>query len=160
LFVVAGEAVQIDTREVQALLAKLADIAQDDQVETALAAIGQLVVTETDLGFREERDPWGRAWQPLSEFTLEQRRKGDGVVRILRDTGNLANSINYQVSAGSVSVGTGVSYASTHQFGEGGIPRRAFLPLDPYGAPDIPADLNAGLVGILTTYLDDVLRDA
>lgn len=155
----SGEAVQIDDKAVRDLLRELARIGSDEKVETALAAIGQLVVTETDLGFREERDPWGRAWQPLSEYTLEQRRKGDGVVRILRDTGNLANSINYQLSEGRVSIGTGVPYATTHQYGAGGIPRRAFLPLDPYGEPDIPADLNTDIVALLSAYVDQALRE-
>ena len=151
----SGEGVRIDTAEVTALLNSLQRELGPEGMVAVLASIGQLVVTATDLGFRAEEDPWGRPWEPLSEYTLEQRRKGDGIVRILRDTGNLANSINYQVQQGrSVEIGTGVSYASTHQYGEGGIPRRAFLPLDPYGNADLPTSLRDDLLDLLQLHVD------
>lgn len=151
----SGEGVRIDASEVTALLNRLQRELSPEGMDDVLAAVGQAVVTATDLGFRAEEDPWGQPWQPLSEYTLEQRRKGDGVVRILRDTGNLANSINYQVDQGkAVAIGTGVTYASTHQYGEGGIPRRAFLPIDPYGNADLPGTLRDDLLDILQLHVD------
>lgn len=113
----SGFSIQIDDRALQAALRdlqlRLADL------RPAMAGIGQALVTATDLDFRAQQDPWGKAWTRLSASTLRRRRKGRGRGgdKILRDSGRLANSISYRAGKDSVAVGTNVVYAAIHQFG-------------------------------------------
>lgn len=166
----AGVSITLDDREVRDGLTEL--VARLGDARPALAAIGQLLVTETDLAFRGQRDPWGTAWAPLSAVTLKRRRKGPGSgpkASILRDTGRLAGSINYQADADSVAVGSDVIYAATHQFGAkqgafgrarrgspipwGDIPARAFLPISESGV-DLPAGVRDDILDLLARHLD------
>jgi phage virion morphogenesis protein len=120
----SGFSVQVDDARLTAAL--LALRTRIGNLQLVMASIGQRLVTQTDLAFRSERDPWGNAWQRLSRSTLRQRRtgKGTGGAKILRDTGRLAGSISYRASADQVVVGTNVVYAAIHQFG-GDIQRKA-----------------------------------
>jgi len=70
-------------------------------------SMGEEILTQIKLGFREQRDPYGKAWAPL------RSRNG----QILRKTGRLQNSFTYGVVGNTVVVGTNAKYASTHQFG-------------------------------------------
>lgn len=122
----AGIAIELDDAELRRRLAAL--LAAVQQPAQALREIGQAIVTDTDLAFRGERDPWGTPWEPLAASTLRQRRRGRGrgAAKILRDTGRLAGSISAQLGTDgrSVAVGTNVAYAAIHQFG-GSIERAA-----------------------------------
>lgn len=66
-----------------------------------------------------ERSPGGKPMQPLSPLTIQVKRGS----KILRDTGQLFNSFNYQISSDSVNVGTAVEYAPLHQHGATITPR-------------------------------------
>lgn len=120
----AGFSVTVDDRQVTAALAALS--ARLGNLKAPLAEAGQTLVTLADLAFRNQQDPWGRAWQRLAASTLKRRRKGPGrgAGQILRDTGRLQNSISYRADAHSVTVGTNVVYAAIHQFG-GDLQRQA-----------------------------------
>lgn len=120
----SGFSVQVDDARLTAALLSLRT--RIGNLQPVMASIGQRLVTQADLAFRGERDPWGNAWQRLSRSTLRQRRtgKGTGGAKILRDTGRLAGSISYRASADQVVVGTNVVYAAIHQFG-GDIQRQA-----------------------------------
>lgn len=113
----SGFSIQVEDAQVTAAL--LALRARLGHLQPVMASIGQRLVTQADLSFRAEQDPWGTAWQRLSHSTLRQRRtgKGTGGAKILRDTGRLASSISYRASADQVVVGTNVIYAAIHQFG-------------------------------------------
>lgn len=113
----SGFSVQVEDAQVTAALLALRQ--RCTHLQPVMARIGQQLVTLADLSFRGERDPWGTAWQRLSQSTLRQRRKGKGTggAKILRDSGRLAASISYRASAEQVVVGTNVVYAAIHQFG-------------------------------------------
>lgn len=110
-----------DTTAIQALeLLK----AKTGNLAGAMAVIGRFMLTQVQMEFRQGKDPYGTPWKPLSKTTIERRRKGKGKpgagaggVQILKDTGRLAASFTYDADAESVTVGTNVSYAKTHQFG-------------------------------------------
>lgn len=70
-------------------------------------SLGEEILTQIKLGFREQRNPYGKAWAPL------RSRHG----QILRKTGRLQNSFTYGVVGNTVVVGTNAKYASTHQHG-------------------------------------------
>jgi phage virion morphogenesis protein len=88
----------------------------------ALKQIGQLEVSETQLRFRNQKDPSGRPWKKS-----ERAKKQGG--KTLIDTGRLRSSITFATSKTDVFIGTNVVYADIHQFGsdEKNIPQRAFL---------------------------------
>lgn len=72
-----------------------------------LDEIGQSLVSDYQLGFRQSVSPDGSRWLPL------KIRKGQP----LRDTGRLRNSIEYDADDDQVEVGTNIKYAKIHQFG-------------------------------------------
>lgn len=104
-----------DDSGAQRVLVRLQDAVGD--MTPALQAIGDDIVAETQLRFRESRDPYGVGWLPLKPSTVAKRRKGSS--QPLLDTGRLRNSIAARVDAASNSVviGSNVAYAAIHQFG-------------------------------------------
>lgn len=72
-----------------------------------LEAIGRILKTRMQLGFKSGTDPQGRPW------ALLKVRSGQP----LRDKGRLMNSIDYAVEGNAVEIGTNVAYALTHQKG-------------------------------------------
>ncbi len=88
--------------------------------------------------FKNERDPDGKTWVPLSDSQRlhRQKRYGNAPMTILRMRGHLAGSINYQVSGGVLTIGTGKEvedYAAIHQFGgKAGRGLKAVIPGRPY----------------------------
>jgi phage virion morphogenesis protein len=78
-----------------------------------IIGIGQLQsVRQT---FREGGSPSG-SWPALSPASLSWRKYSTGH-KLLIDTGLLLNSITFAVQGNSVAVGTGLRYASVHQYG-------------------------------------------
>lgn len=114
----------------------------------ALDEIGASQVTEVQDRFEHEKGPDGKAWKPLSEVTLGQRRAPSP--RILRLTGNLYDSITHQVvSMQGVRVGTNRRYGRIHQLGgkagrgkQVEIPARPYLGLSAEGEKEILAILS------------------
>lgn len=160
------------------------------QTNPALKGIGNALVARAQLTFREQRDPWGAAWAPLSMVTLMRRAskvKGGaftkrrhkftgekimrgsavraiGSAKALLDTGRLRNSLTFNVSGNTVTVGTNVVYAGPLQYGAakrsfkgvapwGNVPARAFLPSRVRGRLDLPADYSTELLGIVAKHL-------
>jgi phage virion morphogenesis protein len=142
-------------------------------LKPAMDAIGAAILSEVDLGFREQRDPWGEPWAALSEkTTLPMRRKGKGKgpgAQILMNTGKLAESFSHQATKRSVVVGTTKKYAGTHQFGAaqgaygrtkrngpipwGDIPARPMLPIRG-GKVDLPKDMQLEIMDAVLTHLE------
>ena len=161
----SGASVTVDDKAVVEALRDLQRRVGDPS--PALNAIGQLLVTETDLAFRGERDPWGRSWSALSPVTAKKRRGSTS--QILSDTGRLRNSVNARVQGDSVTVGTNVEYAAPQQFGAkkgafgstrrgapipwGDIPARPFLPTRD-GRVDLPEGTRLDILALIAKALD------
>ncbi|MBX9812229.1 MAG: phage virion morphogenesis protein [Burkholderiales bacterium] len=96
---------ELHDQAVQAAFNRL--LAAAEQPDAALNAIGRVLKTHIQLGFHTGTDPYGQKWAPL------KTRSGQP----LRDKGHLMGSIDYQVEGNSVTIGTNMSYAPTHQFG-------------------------------------------
>lgn len=112
----AGVRVEVQDADAQHLLAELASRTGD--ARPALDAIGQILVSHTQLRFVDQEGPDGLPWKPLSPVTVA-RRRGAGVgVKILRDTDRLIGSIDYHAGTGLVTLGSNVTYAAIHQFGQ------------------------------------------
>lgn len=114
------------TKSIMRQLKRLRDI------NPVLEEIGASNLTETQMRFEAEKDPEDQAWQELSDATLEYRKGAPP--RILRDQGNLYDSLTYSVLPyRSVSVGTNKTYARIHQLGGlAGRRRRTKIPARPY----------------------------
>lgn len=124
---------------------KFALSVEDQQINSALAGLqsklGSLqpflsaasltLQTAVDEAFSKQADPvTGEPWDPLSPLTLKRRRL-EGQVAILQDTGRLVASNVAVVGDDFASVSNNVVYAAVHQFGskDGTIPARPFFGL-------------------------------
>jgi phage gpG-like protein len=92
----------------------LKDIASAEKVRKALGAVGRVVKSKIQLGFRASTSPYGEPWKP------PVLRNGAPLV----DTGALRSSISYRVEADRVVIGTNLKYAPVHQFGATILPKR------------------------------------
>jgi HK97 gp10 family phage protein len=91
------------------------DEAQDEWLEH----MGEAMVKQIDQGFDKGEDALGRPWEPLQD--------GDG--NILIDSGNMRDSIDYQIDEdeSAVAVGSNSDYIGHHEFGTENLPRRPIL---------------------------------
>ena len=78
-----------------------------------IIGIGQL--SSVRKTFREGGSPSG-SWAPLSAASLSWR-KYSAKHKLLINTGLLLNSITFAAQGNSVVIGTGLNYASVHQYG-------------------------------------------
>lgn len=142
-------------------LRRLVSAARD--VRPVFVQIGEYLVGATRDRFRDQKDPDGVPWAPLTEAT--RSRKPRNKDRILTLHGDLGGQISWRASSAELLVGSDRIYAGTHQFGAkkgqygttsrgapipwGDIPARPFL-----GLSDEDRDVIEGMVG---DYLSDVL---
>lgn len=161
----AGFSISVDDRQVLDALRELQ--ARTANLRQPMTEIGAVIKDQTRLRFREQADPWGGTWQPLSAATRARRRKGSD--KALLDTGRLRNSITYQAGIDSVTIGTNTVYAALQQFGAkkgqfgntrrgapipwGDIPGRPFLPVRADGRADLPQSWKGDVLSILMGYL-------
>lgn len=86
-----------------------------------METIGRSLKNLVALGFRDEKNPYGHPWHPLSGLTQEMRRKGEGSGddRILDDTGRLRSSIAFAADSQEIALGTTYDerIVRTHLFG-------------------------------------------
>ena len=91
--------------------------------------IAMLIYTDIKNKVTNEKDVSGKRFKPLSKKTVEiKREQGKIPYKIMRDTGELINSLNYSISPTSIKIGYGVPYADKHQFGTKRLPIRKILP--------------------------------
>lgn len=82
------------------------NLSSEDIVKPLLDRLGRVMLTDTQMNFRQQQEPSGKKWKPTA-------RGG----QILSDTGRLKRSIRMQVDGDAVYIGTNLIYAATHQFG-------------------------------------------
>jgi len=86
-----------------------------ENLRPALLEIGEHLQGSVEERFRTETDPEGRPWEPLSEFTKENKRTD----QILTESGGagLRGSIHYRAGRDFLEQGTNKIYAAIHQLG-------------------------------------------
>ncbi|WP_160286837.1 phage virion morphogenesis protein [Pseudomonas knackmussii] len=82
-------------------------------LRTPLADIAEYLHQSTDDRFRRQVAPDGSPWAPLAPSTLARKRGN----RILRESGDLQDTLRYQVSDNELAFGTDRPYGAIHQFG-------------------------------------------
>lgn len=119
--------VSVDTREIEKALQDLQHAVGD--LQPAFHDIGEYLLRSHDERFRAGVDPDGNPWEALSSEYAAKKPKNQDKVLVL--SGDLMDSLNYQVSPTELEFGTNSIYGATHQFGreEDGIPKRPFLGL-------------------------------
>jgi phage virion morphogenesis protein len=99
----------------------LSSLARNIQnLDPALEAIGDSLVTSTQLRFEAEESPEGEPWKGLSLATLANRKREgkDGEARILRDNADMYDSLQPKLLAGQgVQVGVTRVQGRIHQLG-------------------------------------------
>ena len=112
-------------------------ISKANNLSPVMEEIGSELESEVRLSFEQEQTPYGEPWKALSASTQESRRsgKGSGSNKILRDTGDLFNSITHEAGRSEVEVGASKEYGAVHQEGSDDIPARIFLPTEEDGLP-------------------------
>ena len=182
--------ITIESAALEAALDRLARAARD--LRPAMRDIGGLLEKETDDNFRAQGRP---AWPPLSQATIlnrlmgktrdgksrgiagilrkdgdlrpAARRKLEGGLAILQDTGVLRGSIRVYSDSDSVTIGaarvktkagTPMEYAAIHQFGgmagrnrKVRIPARPFLPVDRDG--NLSPEAERGVLAAIYDHL-------
>ena len=107
------------------LVAKLQGGAVDVAVREATTESLSLLLNRTKKRFLDQVDPEGEDWEPSFAAFRRSFGRGGGT---LFDTGDLFHSIQlYSVSPTEGAIGTDISYARAHQFGEGKMVKREFL---------------------------------
>ena len=182
--------ITVESAVVEAALDRLARAARD--LRPAMRDIGGLLEKETDDNFRAQGRPH---WKPLSQATIlnrlmgkdregrskgissvlrkdgdlraSARRKLEGGLAILQDTGVLRGSIRVYSDKSSVTIGAArvmtkagspLEYAAIHQFGgmagrnrKVRIPARPFLPVDRDG--NLSPEAERGVLAAIYDHL-------
>lgn len=105
--------VTIDDKVVSSVLERI--VQNMGSLRPALFDIGEHLQGSVEQRFRDEVDPEGRDWAPLSDFTKQNKR----TEQILTESGQagLRGSIHYEVGATSLEQGTNKIYGAIHQLG-------------------------------------------
>lgn len=105
----------------------------------------------------------GPGWAPLSEATLEKRRKDGKDAEILKDDGIMFNALTsavggaeagsvYELSDTQLVIGTNLEYASAHQDSQRDwLPKRPFLPE--------PGEVEEDFTRVIERWAAEVGRD-
>jgi len=149
--------IEVNDSNAQQMLNGLLSRMQSDQ--PAMQTIADTLAERTRATWSDQQDPYGSPWAELSARTIARRRKGDGSgkVQILRDTGQLSQTVEArgEIGAAIVTVGGGPAnrYATTHQFGiaERNIPQRKMLPLDNDG------QTKTAVVNLPTEWIEELV---
>lgn len=133
-------------------------------ITNAMKRVSRLWKEKIQVGFDQQRDPYGNKWEPLKDSTLRLRKaRGFSGAEILRETGDMAESL--EVSASTKEVILSMDDPSQiHQygnpnnrmFGKGIAPiaeRKIFPVRD--GEASLPADWSDEALAILATYVKD-----
>ncbi|KGQ31920.1 phage virion morphogenesis protein [Gallibacterium anatis] len=82
--------------------------------------LGEELRKQHQTRIKKEMAPDGKKWKPLQSWYKKTKKRGG----ILRATGELHNTLAYNIGADSLEFGSPVKYAPTHQFGAVIIPKR------------------------------------
>lgn len=99
----------------------------EENLDKALFEIEDYLLNSTKARFNTMRAPDGTAWQPLSPAYYATKPINKNLILTLN--GYLRRSIYSLRGEDTVTIGSNIPYAGTHQFGRGRIPARPFIGL-------------------------------
>ena len=154
--------VEVDDARVRAALDRLQAAGTD--LRPVMEDVGEYLLRTTRERFRDQEDPDGAPWAPLSPAYRARKRRKQNMVLTL--DGYLGGGLTYRADSDSVVVGSPSIYAGTHQFGA----KKGAFGATSRGSPipwgDIPARPFLGLssadesevVDIILNHLRDAVR--
>jgi phage gpG-like protein len=116
---------EVDTRQIQALFREMGKSAAPEQTKKYLKNVGNIILRQEDLIFKTRGSLLtGVRWRALSEATKKRNPRRKGGIPLM-DTGILRASVSGGRGKGSIrslrkfsiTIGTNLDYAPTHQFG-------------------------------------------
>lgn len=137
--------VEIDDRELAALIKKAVRRLSPAGLAEVNRNIAESLVFEVDKQFEDQQDPYGGKWKDLDPKTIKRRRKGKGVSRatvrkaravkerkiaILQDSGLMRQSFVYHIRTWALQLGfpdITAQRAKNHDLGIT-LPKRQILP--------------------------------
>lgn len=152
-----GFAIDVQDQGIQAALDRL--LQHMDDLTPAMEDIARILGNVTEDAFQTETSPFGDAWLPLAESTLEQAaKKGRTSPKILQDSGQLAGSIATDAGPDFAELSVGKVYGAIHQFGgQAGRGRRVRIPARPYvpvnDQGELPEFVQEAILDVLADYL-------
>ena len=128
----------------------------ESNLNQALYEIEDYLLASTKARFNTMTAPDGTAWQPLSPayYAVKPRNKN----LILTLNGYLRRSIYSIRGEDTVTIGSNISYAGTHQYGYGRIPARPFIGLSENDNQFIQDTLSEWAVAKAEGLLSRVMR--
>ena len=112
----AGASIEVTFDDAEVLKAINRLVASGKDLTPAMRDIGEHLLKTTQQRFFDEQAPDGTPWAPLTETTLQRKRRNVG--KILTEYANLRGpGLDYQARQDQVEVGSPLIYAGTHQFG-------------------------------------------
>ncbi len=83
------------------------------------ASVGEHLLNSTQDRFDTETAPDGSPWERHAPATIRSRlrRNGNSPITILRESGRLAGSFNYEANSDHAKIGSPVIYAAIHHYG-------------------------------------------
>jgi len=122
--------IDVSTNEVRAL----EDVqARLRNLRPALGEVGTYLERKAKLRFVKQQAPDGSKWAPLQPSTLLSKKTRT----ILRETGNLVNSIAFNVGTDEVRIKPSAEYGIFHQVGTKHMVARPFMGFEPDDAANI-----------------------
>lgn len=114
----AGISLKAELNATEAQQKLRAMIALMDRKRPFYEDVGNLLVASVGRRFRAQRAPDGTPWAPLKPATIKARKKrGRAKIAILRETGRMAGSVNYQATNDEARIGSPDERAALHQLG-------------------------------------------
>ncbi len=108
--------IDVNDEEVRRGLTRLRVVADD--MTPAMRVIAEHLEAGVERRFRTKTGPGGQLWDDLSDVTKARRKKKGRVpIQKLVSSGKLRDSFHADYDSNRAVVGTGVEYASTHQYG-------------------------------------------
>ncbi|MBD2492529.1 phage virion morphogenesis protein [Aulosira sp. FACHB-615] len=92
-----------------------------------LQDVGAYFEKRIDEGFRQEKDPYGKKWKPLSPATISEKERLGFPLKILTRRGKMRSEVKTSVSGKTVRI-TVPFPAQFHQIGTKRMPQRQILP--------------------------------
>lgn len=135
-------------------------------IEAWAPAAAEALREAADSCFEREVDPWGAAWAPLAQVTINERNRLGQAGKILQRSGVLRRSLaGYPVTPTSgvtrarvAPGGPSAVYAAVHQFGGEHTPARPYLPIRPGGIVELPRELHEELVAMALASIRAAIR--
>lgn len=116
---------QLRVQDVVDVLSNVQSLAFLDK--SVFEAIGEQLQVIHRARYKQEIDPDGNPWVPLSEKYLASKKEKGAYQDILQYTGKMLDTLTHQANDYGVKFGSNAIQAASQHYGRDGIPSRKFI---------------------------------